>query len=57
MMSDLISKWKAARRSRKDAEYWDALPEGKKYENNKFNISIAHCAAPVLCRAGQQSCG
>jgi hypothetical protein len=46
-----------AKRARVEAEKWNALPEGKKYQNSTFSISPAHCKKPMLCRAGQQSCG
>ena len=56
-MDNRIVKWQRSKKAVKQAEDWNALPEGRKYEGSKFNISIAHCTAPVMCRAGQQECG
>jgi len=52
-----IKKYQDAKRARKEAEEWNDLPNGRKYQNDKFNISSAHCIAPMLCRMGQQSSG
>lgn len=46
----------SARRARIEAENWNNLPRGPKYQNDKFAISPAHCKL-TLVRAGQQSCG
>jgi len=39
------------------ANAWNNLPNGTRYQGDKFDISVAHCKPPKLCRAGQQSCG
>lgn len=39
------------------AKEWVDLPNGKNYRSDAMAISLAHCKAPMLMRAGQQSCG
>jgi hypothetical protein len=57
-MSDKkIEKWQRCKTEREQAEEWEALPRGPRYQNDKFEISIAHCKAPQLTRAGQQTSG
>ena len=51
-----IDQWQKAKRDREVAEEWNDLPDGRKYQNDNFDISIAHCSKPKLTRAGQQSC-
>lgn len=52
-----IENWEKAKYTREKAEDWQNLPKGQKYRQDTFEISTAHCKAPTLCRAGQQSCG
>lgn len=58
-MSELkIREWQAAKTAVKNAKYWHELPHGQSYASgDSFKISIAHCKAPMLMRAGQQTCG
>lgn len=57
-MSDInIKSWEQAKSARQAAESWNNLPNGRAYQNDTFSISLAHCKAPALVRAGQQSCG
>lgn len=56
-MSDLINNWNKAKDNVLKAEQWQNLPNGRKYHNDKFDISIAHCDSLKLVRAGQQVCG
>ena len=57
MSEQKVKEWKIAQRARQNAEAWQALPSGPRYENDRFSISLVHCTAPMLTRAGQQSCG
>lgn len=57
MSEQALVRYKDAKVTREDAEAWNKLPEGPKYQNDKFNISIAHCKSPMLCRAGQKRHG
>lgn len=57
MSEQNIHAWKKAKKSRESAESWNNLPNGNKYQNDSFAISLAHCKAPQLNRAGQQHCG
>lgn len=56
-MSDLIEKWRKNEWELEEAKKWNDLPEGQRYQQDSFNISKSHCTAPMLCRAGQQTCG
>ena len=56
-MSELVVIWKEAKEARINAQKWNALPDGKKYQTDKFDISLPHCTLPMLNRAGQQKCG
>lgn len=56
-MDKRIEKWKKCQKSVELANDWEKLPSGRKYDGDKFNISVAHCTPPILCRAGQQTCG
>ena len=56
-MDDRIKKWEEAKRAVLEAIEWNDLPNGKRYQNDKFDISIAHCKPPMLSRMGQQSVG
>lgn len=57
MSDERLTKYQAAKRVREQAEEWNTLPYGPKYENDIFNISVGHCRAPKLVRSGQQTCG
>ena len=57
MSKDLLGIYKKAQRVSREAEEWNNLPKGRKYNSSKFRISKAHCTKPKLCRAGQQVCG
>jgi hypothetical protein len=54
-MDTRLEAWKKAKKTREDAEEWQELPNGRKYDNDRFNVSAAHCKPPILCRAGQQT--
>lgn len=56
-MGSLIDNWKKAERTRTQAEGWNDLPNGRRYQNDTFAISTAHCKTPEITRAGQQSSG
>lgn len=56
-MSEKIKVWQNAKNAVQQAKSWQLLPSGPRYQNDSFSISIAHCKAPQLVRAGQQSCG
>lgn len=57
-MKNLLENYERFKRDRKGAEAWNNLPNGPKYDSSTiFAISTAHCKAPLLCRAGQQSQG
>lgn len=56
-MRDLIQDWRNSKIERENAESWNDLPNGRRYQNDKFNISEPHSRKPMLCRAGQQTCG
>lgn len=57
-MNDLLKKWTDAKYHRECAEKWNELPNGRKYQiGDTFEISLAHSKAPILVRAGQQTCG
>jgi len=56
-MDSLINNWKKAESTRAEAEQWNDLPNGRKYQNDTFAISKPHCKAPQLTRAGQHSSG
>ena len=45
-----------AKKDRERAEYWNELPNGEKYQTDKFDISVAHCTL-ILKRMGQQRQG
>lgn len=57
MNSNLIDIWQKEKSARKEAEKWNNLPNGPKYQNDSFSLSVAHCKPPVLTRCGQQSHG
>lgn len=57
-MSKLIDNYKLKKQERKNFETWNNKPNSEnRYQNNEFAISIAHCKAPVLIRAGQHCQG
>ena len=45
-----------AKRDYEEAVEWNNLPHGQKYQNDKMDISTAHCELKLV-RAGQQSQG
>lgn len=55
-MDERLKQWQDAKDTREAAEKWNNL-HGPRYRNDDFEISIAHCTAPKLTRAGQQNCG
>lgn len=57
MSEKKINAWNIAQYDRQKAENWNALPNGKRYMQDTFSISVAHCTPPKLVRAGQQSAG
>ena len=57
MSEQKVKTWKEAQQTRKGAESWNNLPSGPKYQNDSFKISVQHCKAPVLMRAGQSHAG
>lgn len=57
MTDKRLEDYQKAKLSRKAAEEWNELPNGKCYQNDKFNISIAHCKKLQLTRSGQQYSG
>jgi hypothetical protein len=58
MTDERIKKWQDAKRDREKAEAWQALPDGQKYQGDKFEITTSHkCVAPTLVRSGQQYAG
>lgn len=57
MSQQKVVAWDAAKRAVERARAWQNLPNGPRYGNDTFAISLAHCKAPVLVRAGQQDCG
>lgn len=56
-MSEKMKLWQNCKNAVSAAKSWQALPSGPYYQNDTFAISLAHCKAPQLVRAGQQSCG
>lgn len=57
-MTDLrLKRYQKAKATRNEAQAWNALPDGPKYQGSKFAISLPHCRPPKLIRAGQQTCG
>lgn len=52
-----VELWKAAVAGRSGAEKWNNLPDGPRYQNDTFGLSIDHSKAPMLMRCGQQRCG
>lgn len=57
MGQELYDSYIKAKNAVERAKEWDDLPNGKKYQYDSMSISPAHCKAPMLMRAGQQSCG
>lgn len=57
MSEKKINAWNIARCDRQKAENWNALPNGQKYMQDTFSISVAHCTPPKLVSAGQKSAG
>ena len=57
MGQELYDNYVKAKNAVVRAKEWDDLPSGKKYQTDSMSISPAHCKAPMLMRAGQQSCG
>ena len=57
MTDKRVKDWQEKSAAVQAAKAWQRLPNGPKYQNDSFAISIAHCKAPQLVRAGQQSCG
>lgn len=56
-MSEIMQIWNEAKSALAKVIAWQDLPNGRKYQNHTFSISLAHCTPPKLQRAGQQSCG
>lgn len=57
-MSRLLDEYNLKKQARKNFETWNNKPNSEnKYQNSKFDISIVHCRAPILVRAGQHCCG
>lgn len=54
MSNQLLKNWQEAKRAKEEFIQWNNLPNGQKYMNDNFDISILHCTPPVLQRAGQQ---
>lgn len=57
MSQELYDAYVEAKNAVKRANEWNDLPNGPKYQADTMAISSAHCKAPMLMRAGQQSCG
>ena len=57
MGKELYDSYLEAKNAVKWAKEWNDLPNGRKYQTDSMSISIAHCKAPMLMRAGQQCCG
>ena len=57
MTNDKLKRYNEAKKAVVEAEKWNNLPKGRKYQNDAFLISESHCTAPILVRAGQQYCG
>jgi len=50
-----IERWRKAKQNRENAEKWNDLPKGLKYNDSQtFEISSGHSLSPKLVRAGQQ---
>lgn len=54
MSDQLVKEWQSAKNAVNNAKSWQALPNGRAYQNDSFSISLAHCVPPKLVRAGQQ---
>jgi len=52
-----LVEYRKAKRAVEKAEEWNNLPSGLRYQGDKFDISIPHCSAPKLTRAGQKYAG
>ena len=55
-MGTAYEQYQQAKSEREAAEQWNDLPNGRKYMESKFQISVAHCSIK-LTRAGQQAAG
>lgn len=57
-MSELKLKvWEEKKRAVVEAERWNNLPKGQKYENNPFSVYASHSKPPMLMRCGQKVVG
>lgn len=57
MSEALLKNWQADKQAAEEAKKWNNLPNGERYQNADFRISLAHSAPPSLTRMGQQYCG
>lgn len=57
VMPNYIKAWEDAKAEVKNAEYWQGLPGGPKYQNDRFDIGSSHGTMPVFVRHGQQTSG
>lgn len=57
MSEQLVKNWKNNKLATESTKEWNNLPHGPSYCNSSFEISIAHCKAPILERMGQQEAG
>lgn len=55
---DYYKEYLKKKQDYREALNWNNLPNtAPGYNNSYFNISIAHCNAPLLTRCGQHTCG
>lgn len=57
MSHQKVAAWDKAKTAVQRAKAWQNLPNGPRYENDTFAISLAHCKPPTIVRAGQRVCG